>query len=187
MCNLWNLEFVRHCSQYWQPDSCILDVGSRNVNGSAHDVLTDHTGTYIGVDIEAGPGVDMILDVKDLVEAFGAGSFDAVISTGAIEHMADWRVAVYQMSAVLRVGGVLCLTTCMPGFEYHPYPIDAWRFRKEQLEAIFQPPMDAEFVWICPDVSRGKSVEVAIMAKRTDADLDQWHKRLYTLTVDTPK
>lgn len=174
--------------QYWPVGKVdILDVGSLNVNGSPKDSLTpEDYNRYIGVDLQAGPGVDVVADVKDLVSLFNQESFDVVVSTGTLEHMADWRVAVYQMSAVLRVGGILCLTTCSPGFEYHPYPIDVWRFTKEQLANIFQAPMAAEHLEMRPDMSRGRLVEPGVIARRMDKDLEQWRKRLHTLEVSKP-
>lgn len=184
MCNPWCNEFVLDCSIHWTKDSDILEVGSLNVNGTPRDALKDHKGLYIGVDLQMGPGVDRIVDVKDLTDVFGPKTFDAVISTGSLEHMADWRVAVWQMSNVLRVGGVLCLTTCCPGFEYHPYPLDNWRFTREQLSAIFIPPMQwlviegSPHTRINPKTHTDISAEIAVLAKRDDGDIDVWWDHL---------
>lgn len=186
MCNPWCNEFVTYCSNFWKPEARLLEVGSLNVNGSPRDVLQDHKGEYIGVDLTAGLGVDMILDVKNLTDVFGPRSFDAVISTGSLEHMDDWRVAVWQMCNVLKIGGVLCLTTCSPGFEYHPYPLDKWRFTVEQFQAIFTPPMTIESIMTSPHTRlyKGKNVyaEIAIcaimMETSTDAIMKDWWNHL---------
>src|SRR6266516_2085493 len=114
----------------------VLEVGSLDVNGSVrHLVEARGPASYIGVDVVDGPGVDKLVDVKDLVATFGTDSFDVVVSTEMLEHAADWRVAVTQMVAVLRPGGVVVWTTRAPGFLYH-HPPDRWRYTREAMVEI---------------------------------------------------
>lgn len=116
----------------------VLEVGSRNVDGSLREHVTSlGPSAYVGVDLVAGPGVDVVGDANRLVEAFGPSSFDLVLSTEMLEHVPDWRNVVRQMKAVLRPGGRLLLTTRAPGFRVHGYPYDYWRFTPEDLRAAF--------------------------------------------------
>lgn len=116
----------------------LLEVGSQNVNGSPREVLECHApAKYVGVDFAAGPGVDVVADVSELVSRFGVESFDVVVSTEMLEHAYDWRIAVQQMKTVLRPGGLLVVTTRSPGFPYHGYPHDYWRYTVKNFEAIF--------------------------------------------------
>jgi SAM-dependent methyltransferase len=116
----------------------VLEVGSRDVNGSVRPIV-ESLGPceYVGVDIEAGPSVDLICRAEDLVKRFGASSFDIVISTELLEHVRDWRSAVSNMKTVLRPGGTLLLTTRSRGFHLHGYPWDYWRFELDDMRAIF--------------------------------------------------
>ncbi|MGC9069640.1 MAG: class I SAM-dependent methyltransferase, partial [Thermoprotei archaeon] len=62
---------------------------------------------YIGVDIEPGKFVDVVLPAERLVEHFGPESFDVVISTETLEHVQDWRLVINNMKKVLKRGGYI--------------------------------------------------------------------------------
>lgn len=111
----------------------VLDVGSYNVNGQLRDVLP----ITIGVDMSEGPGVDQVVNVTDLIETFGAESFDCVCSADALEHMEDWRSALRNMWGVLKPQGVLLITLANPNKGYHGYPSDYWRWDMESFKRLF--------------------------------------------------
>jgi len=116
----------------------LLEVGAQDVNGSPREVIEPlRPRKYVGVDFTKGKGVDVVLDVAKLSQHFGKASFDVVISTEMLEHAQDWRTAVNEMKAVLRVGGMLVVTTRSKGFPYHGYPHDYWRYRIQHFQQIF--------------------------------------------------
>jgi SAM-dependent methyltransferase len=117
----------------------VLEVGSKFVNGSVRPLIERfcRPREYVGVDIEAGKYVDVVLPAERLVEHFGLESFDAVISTEVLEHVFDWRTVVNNMKAVLKPGGLIYITTRSRGFPYHAYPHDYWRYEIEDMEKIF--------------------------------------------------
>lgn len=139
MCHSSCIEFV--ASRLGPDDirgSDVLEVGSRDVNGSVRP-LVEQAGpaSYVGVDIEGGPGVDEICDASELVQRFGSERFDVVLSTELLEHVRDWRRAVSQMKDVLRPGGTLVITTRSRGFGVHAYPHDYWRYEPDDMRRIF--------------------------------------------------
>jgi SAM-dependent methyltransferase len=117
----------------------VLEVGSKFVNGSVRPLIERfcRPREYVGVDIEAGKYVDVVLPAERLVEYFGLESFDAVISTEVLEHVFDWRTVVNNIKAVLKPGGFIYITTRSRGFPYHAYPHDYWRYEIEDMEKIF--------------------------------------------------
>jgi glyoxylate carboligase len=84
----------------------VLEVGSKYVNGSVRPLVERfcRPREYIGVDIEPGKFVDVILPTERLVEHFGLESFDVVIATELLKHVQDWKLVVNNTKAVLRRG-----------------------------------------------------------------------------------
>jgi len=117
----------------------VLEVGSMDVNGTVRPLFEAHgPREYVGVDFQPGRGVDRVCDANSLVATFGPGSFDVVVSTEMIEHTPDWRLAVFNMKQVLAPEGLLFVTTRSPGFEYHGYPHDHWRYTPQDFVVIFR-------------------------------------------------
>ena len=118
-------------------DRRVLEVGSYDVNGSVRPiVMALDPSSYLGVDQSEGPGVDVVCGATELVERFGVGAFDVVISTEMMEHVVDWRPIIMEMVDVLGPNGLLLITTRSPGFPYHPYPIDTWRYTVDAMHDI---------------------------------------------------
>jgi SAM-dependent methyltransferase len=117
----------------------ILEVGSKYVNGSVRPLIEKFANPkeYIGVDIEPGKYVDIMLPAEKLVEHFGEEAFDIVISTELLEHVKDWRLAIINMKRVLKRGGYVYITTRLYSFPYHAYPYDFWRYEAEDMRKIF--------------------------------------------------
>lgn len=103
----------------------VLEVGSRNENGSVRSLFADTT-KYIGVDMRDGPGVDLVAHAHNL--PFPDQHFDTVISTEMLEHDAQFWLSLPEMGRVLREDGLMILTARGNGFPPHAFPNDYWRF-----------------------------------------------------------
>jgi SAM-dependent methyltransferase len=128
----------------------VLEVGSKFVNGTVRPLIERFCSPkeYIGVDIEPGKYVDVVLPAEKLVNCFGPESFDVVISTELLEHVHDWRIVVNNMKTVLKRGGYIYITTRSRGFPYHAYPYDFWRYEPSDIIKIFR---DFEIIKLEPD------------------------------------
>ena len=115
----------------------VLDVGSRNVNGSVRDIImAKGAAEYAGVDLRPGPGVDLVCDAGKLAQRFGASAFDIVVSACTLEHVRDLPRAVSNIKHVCCPGGLI-LIAVPSRWPRHDYPGDYWRFTLAGLGALF--------------------------------------------------
>lgn len=148
-----------------------MEVGARDVNGSARALVERHCASYIGVDIEEGPGVDQIADAERLLEVFERERFDVLLSTETVEHIRDWPAAFTQMLGAIKPGGLFILTTRSPGFELHGYPHDHWRFTPSDMAEILA--SVADVLAIDDDVSYGYPCGVGVIARKRPQQLNE--------------
>lgn len=159
----------------------ILEVGSFDTSGSVRPhVEALRPAAYLGVDIVAGPRVDELCDVRDLLIRYGPETFDVVIATELVEHVRDWREAFRNLKGVLRAGGKLVVTTRSHGFPYHFGPEDWWRYEPEDIDAIAAD-LDERFVERDPEAP-GVFLS-GIKGDRVPADLE--HIALYSMITGT--
>ena len=130
-----SLENMRRCIDWYLGAEAIdvVDLGSMNVNGSYRDIIPADR-RYIGIDLEAGPGVDVVLeDIYRL--PFEAASCDLVISGQMLEHCGQfWRV-FQEIERILRPC-VMAFIIAPSAGPVHRYPADCYRFYPDSFQAI---------------------------------------------------
>ena len=139
MCNAACINFVAsNLSADEVKGKSVLEVGALDINGSSRSaILPLQPSSYTGIDIEKGPGVDLVCDITRLESEFGTNCFDIVICTEVMEHVLDWQAGIHNLKSVLRPNGIIILTTRSKGFKYHGYPADYWRYEEPDIRAIF--------------------------------------------------
>ena len=80
----------------------VLDVGSYNVNGCYKEIFTARGCRYLGLDMEAGPNVDLIPDCVYEWKELEDDQFDVVISGQALEHIEFFWITVSEMVRVTK-------------------------------------------------------------------------------------
>ena len=112
------LEFVELVADSL-PDSFrvkrVIEVGSLDINGSVRKFFADCT--YIGLDVAAGPGVDVVCQGQDYDGP--TGSFDTVISCESMEHNPYWRETFRNMVRLCKPGGLVLMTCATTGRREH--------------------------------------------------------------------
>lgn len=116
-----------------QPIS-VVDIGSYDVNGSYRALFTNPNWKYLGVDLEKGPGVDLVL-TSPYQLPMASNSVDLVISGQAFEHVEFFWMSWLEMLRVLKPGGRIFLIAPSRGPE-HRYPQDCWRFYPDGYRAL---------------------------------------------------
>ena len=112
----------------------VVDIGSYDVNGSYRTLFGSANWSYRGIDLEAGPGVDIVLKSPYRLP-FASGSVDLVISGQAFEHIEFFWLTWLEMLRVLKPGGLVFLIAPSRGPE-HRYPQDCWRFYPDGYRAL---------------------------------------------------
>ena len=113
----------------------ILDVGSYNVNGCYRDIFGEIGIKYEGLDMEAGPNVDIVPNATYNWEEIENDSYDAVISGQALEHIEFFWLTMEEMIRVTKENGLICIIA-PNGFGEHRYPVDCWRFFTDGMVAL---------------------------------------------------
>jgi SAM-dependent methyltransferase len=90
----------------------VLEVGSYDVDGSIRSLFAD-AAHYVGADLKAGPGVDLVsfgheIDHPD-------GSYDIAVSGECFEHDPYWRETLVNMVRMTRPGGLVAFSCASVG------------------------------------------------------------------------
>src|SRR3989339_1414644 len=116
----------------------ILEIGSRqavNQNDLANVRELFPSGKFIGLDMQEGPGVDIVASANKL--PFPNNSFDLVLCLETLEH-ADkpWMVSA-EIERVLKPTGVTIVSS-QQNFPIHKHPSDYFRYTPYGLNLLFQ-------------------------------------------------
>ncbi len=127
-------EFLGFSGLLEQQKIRVLDIGSMDVNGSYRQIFSDPRFDYVGLDLEAGPGVDVVVE-DPYTLPFDADSFDLVISGQAFEHAEFFWQLFAEMVRVTNSKGFLFLLAPSAG-PIHRYPVDCYRFYPDSFHAL---------------------------------------------------
>ncbi len=127
-------EFVK---QYLDPceNLTIVDLGSRDINGSYRDLFLCDKWKYIGVDLQPGKNVDLVISNPYDWEELADNSIDVLVSGQALEHIEFFWLTFEQVERKLVENGIACFIVPSRG-EEHRYPVDCWRFYPDAFHAL---------------------------------------------------
>jgi SAM-dependent methyltransferase len=122
----------------------VVEVGSLDINGSVRQFFYEPT-LYIGCDVGAGPGVDIVCAGHELPFA---NKFDVAISCECFEHDKHWQKTFAKMVEMVKDNGLVIFSCATTGRPEHgttksspqdaPYTNDYYKnLTKEDFEASF--------------------------------------------------
>lgn len=111
---------VRNSHPQHFTDVRVLEIGSKNWNGTARDHFTNCQ--YTGLDREPGDGVDIVVDDNILVQL--PHDFDTLVMLSVFEHDQNWRDTLAKYLSHLRIGGLV--VTCFGAEGNLPHPPMPW-------------------------------------------------------------
>lgn len=152
----------RHLPQVSGP---ILEIGSKDYGSTStfRDIYPDCP--YIGIDMEAGAGVDAVVDMEAGIGPLTEEHFELAVCCSVLEHVAKpWKMAE-NITRVVAKGGRLYMSVPWV-WRYHPYPDDYFRFSFRGVAALFP-----DFDWGTPYYSTNVEGEfIAITEENKGAD-----------------
>jgi SAM-dependent methyltransferase len=118
-------------------EGSILEVGSKDY-GSTVPFRRElqYTGRYVGLDMEDGPGVDVVGDLSFGLCGLEPESFSLIICCSVLEHVKKpWDMAA-NMERLVRPGGTVYIAVPWV-WRYHGYPEDYFRFSHRGIMELF--------------------------------------------------
>jgi hypothetical protein len=112
----------------------VADLGSYDVNGSYRPLFDRPGWRYLGIDIERGPNVDVVVRRSGRIP-LKRRSVDVFVTGQALEHVERFWTVWHEMVRCVRPDGLLFLIVPSRGPE-HRYPVDCWRFYTDACNAL---------------------------------------------------
>ncbi|MBN2588506.1 MAG: class I SAM-dependent methyltransferase [Sedimentisphaerales bacterium] len=133
------LTFIKeHLDKFSGP---FLEVGSKDY-GTTQDLrsLFKSKAEYTGLDMEAGQGVDIVLDLtndfKKIDSELGNKRFGTIFCLSVLEHCDNPFKMAENLAILLKPGGMICIGVPF-SWQIHGYPNDYWRFTPEGVKKLF--------------------------------------------------
>jgi SAM-dependent methyltransferase len=85
----------------------VLEIGSRDINGSPRLLFADDRVRYVGIDVTPGLGVDVVANGATFKSA---SPFDLVICAEVFEHTHEWPAILENMARLVTPDGIILVT-----------------------------------------------------------------------------
>ena len=111
----------------------VLEFGSLDINGSVKPLFNELTvgGSYFGIDVQEGPGVDLVADASVYTSDT---KYDIIVCAEVFEHTALWGKIIMNAHSLLLPGGMFIATMAGEGRPPHSAidenPIRPWEYYK---------------------------------------------------------
>lgn len=160
------------------PQPIIFDIGSKETRGLYAFGSAPRDAKVVCVDIEGGPGVDLVADAHDL-HMVTDGSVDCVTSVSVLEHVRNPKKVMEEIYRILKPGGIVYISVPFI-FPFHAAPYDFYRFSSKGIMILCE-----QFECIDSGFNRGPASTMHHLFVHFAAMLFCFNsKRLYGINVD---
>lgn len=112
----------------------VLDIGACSLNGAYRRLFEPQQWGYTGLDVSAGPNVDVVAE-DPYRWPLKNSSFDLAVSGQVLEHAEFFWLSLLEIRRILKPGGHLFLIVPSRGPQ-HRHPVDCWRFYPDSFAAM---------------------------------------------------
>jgi SAM-dependent methyltransferase len=120
----------------------VLEIGSLDINGSVRslfDELVRDGGSYLGIDVQEGPGVDLVADAS----VYSSDKkYDIIVCAEVFEHTPLWPKIIKNAHSLLAPGGMFIATMAGEGRPPHSAidenPIRDWEYYKNVTSTMLK-------------------------------------------------
>ncbi len=92
---------------------------------------------YDIMDIVSRPDITILADIQNCPE-IANNTYDVIVCTQVLEHIANPFKAVIELHRILKPGGKLLLSV-PAAFPYHAVPNDYWRYTRDSVHLLLDP------------------------------------------------
>ena len=120
--------------EHLPPNAVIFDIGSKDARGNYCFGPPPADAKVMCVDIEDGPGVDIVTDAHNMVEVED-NSVDCVVTISTLEHVHYPHKVVDEIHRILKPGGFVHINVPFM-FPFHADPSDYYRFSYKGIDLL---------------------------------------------------
>lgn len=117
-------------------DGPVLEIGSKDFGNTSSFRSTFLENEYLGVDLEPGDGVDVVIDLAKGTGSLPTNYFALAICCSVLEHTPRPWVMAEHISTLVRTSGVLYMSVPWV-WRYHMYPDDYFRISWRGIVEMF--------------------------------------------------
>lgn len=114
----------------------VLEIGSKDYGNTSSFRDAYGMNEYVGVDLEAGKGVDVVQDLTIGTGSLPLQHFELVVCCSVLEHVKKPWVMAETLTSLLRPGGKIYISVPWV-WRYHPYPDDYFRISWRGIIELF--------------------------------------------------
>jgi SAM-dependent methyltransferase len=134
VCDAVNLGYLERQFHLFRDCRTVLEVGSYDVNGTCRGFIQSKGLDYLGVDLQAGPGVDLVCDMgaepAAVTSVLGARTFDLVVCMNVLEHTYEPIRVLDNIRRLMSPKGHLVVVTPLV-WDLHNWPADYYRLNPD--------------------------------------------------------